>query len=329
VRRATDPFDFGWYYSRGGYRWITTTAVNQPSPPPALRGKASEDARARHALLLFESQSRRWLTDGVPSGDRAAVIRYSLRRYGGAFREFAATDPTEACILSFADSWGALLGPEGSLIRLEEGGRILTHGEPFELWADEIQLMNGAVELWDQLQGRNIAWMKEVIRWIRTQEFDGVEYRPGGDVRIRIASVHSLAALFKDLRQGELERPALYYLQHVVNERVEVHTSARLLWEQGRTRLRLRVTPHNLLGCLWLQLARAIDGDRRYQQCEACRGWFELGRDDRGDRIYCTLACKQWAFRDRAHRKRGLVSLPRPRGPRPPRKRRDRAIQAR
>ena len=34
--------------------------------------------------------------------------------------------------------------------------------------------------------------------------------------------------------------------------------------------------PKNLIGCLWLQFAKALEG-KDYRQCENCKLWFEIG----------------------------------------------------
>jgi DNA-binding NarL/FixJ family response regulator len=53
--------------------------------------------------------------------------------------------------------------------------------------------------------------------------------------------------------------------------------------------------------------ARAIDGDRRYQQCPVCRRWFELTPGvHRADKLTCSQACRTRAYR---HRQEKAVQL--------------------
>jgi len=49
------------------------------------------------------------------------------------------------------------------------------------------------------------------------------------------------------------------------------------------------------LGCMWLQLARAIGGDRWSRVCQNCKRWSEIGggtHDGRSDKRYCCGTCK-------------------------------------
>jgi hypothetical protein len=90
---------------------------------------------------------------------------------------------------------------------------------------------------------------------------------------------------------------AKFYLQRIVNEQLQPHTSVQLLMDRGG-RLRRRSVPRDLLGCFWLQLARAIDGERDYRQCP-CGLWFELGPTSRPDRLFHSNACRQAHYRER------------------------------
>ena len=43
-----------------------------------------------------------------------------------------------------------------------------------------------------------------------------------------------------------------------------------------RARTELKLVPGSLLGGLWLQFARAIEGNRVYRECRECGRWFEF-----------------------------------------------------
>jgi hypothetical protein len=71
----------------------------------------------------------------------------------------------------------------------------------------------------------------------------------------------------------------------------------------------LQVMPKNLLGALWLQLAEAIGGGKKFRQCDTCGGWFEVApRHNRADRQFCTDACRSRAYRGRQDRARQLAA---------------------
>jgi len=64
-----------------------------------------------------------------------------------------------------------------------------------------------------------------------------------------------------------------------------------------------------LLGCMWLQFARAIGGDKSYRACENCKRWFEIGGGTlggRSDKRYCCGTCKAAAHAKKRVRARRL-----------------------
>ncbi len=83
-------------------------------------------------------------------------------------------------------------------------------------------------------------------------------------------------------------------------------------------RPRIRIKPLNLLGCLWLQFATAIDGNKDYDQCQVCKRWFEVREKPKADhkgqgrvtRRYCTDndRCRQKAYYLRRKRAEELAT---------------------
>jgi hypothetical protein len=64
--------------------------------------------------------------------------------------------------------------------------------------------------------------------------------------------------------------------------------------------LAVQVVATGLLEALWLQLALAIDGDKRHRACAQCGRWFELDPAiARTSRTFCSDACKSRAARAR------------------------------
>ena len=60
-------------------------------------------------------------------------------------------------------------------------------------------------------------------------------------------------------------------------------------------RLSPKPEARTLLGCMWLQFARAIGGDKSYRVCQNCKRWSEIGggtHGDRSDKRYCCGTCK-------------------------------------
>jgi hypothetical protein len=56
------------------------------------------------------------------------------------------------------------------------------------------------------------------------------------------------------------------------------------------------------------QLAAAIDGDRDYRRCEACKKWFEVSAENRIDAKFCQQSCRFRAYRQRQQRARELAA---------------------
>jgi hypothetical protein len=98
---------------------------------------------------------------------------------------------------------------------------------------------------------------------------------------------------------GDLTRPALFCVGELVNMHLRRHRVAMGL-AQMLDRPQLRVIPNSLIGAMWWQFAMAVDGNRSYRQCGACRKWYEIaGQAGRTDKLFCSESCKA-----RAHRKK-------------------------
>jgi hypothetical protein len=303
---AFEPFDFAWDVAANGYRWITTTSIEQPEEPRPPRRNAGENEKIIYELDLVRSRATRWLTDGVPSGGPRTVKRYAPLRETGLFRNFADTKTTEEAIAAFASRYGSLLGQQGSLVYHgdadESGRRVLVHGEELQFWSDEIYRMGEVIELWQRIRREDRDWLSRVVRWRSCGDvvYEGLP-RTDGQRRFGLIADPMLSpSILKCLKHGDVLKAADFYKQQVVDSYLEPHTSLLLLRDRGE-QLRARIVPKNLLGWLWLQLARAIDGDRDYGRCPPCQKWLELGRGRRSNAVYCSAACKQAAYRERHH----------------------------
>jgi hypothetical protein len=119
------------------------------------------------------------------------------------------------------------------------------------------------------------AGLQKFIHW---KKDEGVVYKsnPGG-FRV-IASKHIRSEIFSRFQVGDSVAPSWSLIQQITNEKLAEHrVHARLLWDSRYTALALHIVPESLVGCLWLQFCQAIEGDKKYRQCENCRTWFEIG----------------------------------------------------
>jgi hypothetical protein len=278
--------------AEAGYAW--TTAI--PADP---------HARSRESTVF--------LTDGHGIGMGHMVRRYSpLRNAPALFRTFIDLEPTQEAVLAFANEYGLLGDPVASFVALPATGtsagglafdiaagvdRYIGIGEQLCGWERQIMEMRELVELWDAATSES-ALMEQRIVW----HPDRVEYRNARTWAL-IAGSMTEPELFARFRRGERVRPALMYLQKRVNEKISEHTTARLLWDPEGTLLRLHVVPRSLVAALWLQFARAIEGQRRYLTCVQCRRWMEISPDvRRSDARFCSGTCRTRAHRERRHR---------------------------
>lgn len=105
-------------------------------------------------------------------------------------------------------------------------------------------------------------------------------------------------------------------LRLMLGKRRSLNTSQRLKWlfhrnlqyVQGRLGFdkagepKLTLEPLSLISAMWLQLALAITGDKRFEACKFCRRMFEISTEQTGfrsHREFCTDSCKTKDYRKR------------------------------
>jgi hypothetical protein len=271
---------FEWRISENGYRWKKSGSLS--------------------------SADEQWhLTDGVPIGSQYRYRVYRpLQEETGLFISFAELKPTRTAILNFSNSHGLLRGGDWMPVADNLGG----FGEPLDEWKSEIRAFSESFELWQMLIKRDNSGLARRITWSGT---DGVRYNQrthlaglglkhgAGATGRWIAQRHINPDLLESFRQGDVVQPAWYQLQHSINERMKDSVRPRLLWDARRTQLSLYHVPKDLISAIWLQLARAVEGNKAYNQCQQCRNWFEVNSPDgsRSDKKFCTTACRARAWR--------------------------------
>jgi hypothetical protein len=193
---------------------------------------------------------------------------------------------------------------------------------------DEATLAKHVV--WRRREDESGAWDEAVVRShadtaaavAAGEPFDMLVLSPATDPELFVVG---------KLKAGELARPALEFVRRKTTAALEgrpvvdpvvpgrsgetrPHSAtvvggvrAGLVWanEDGGA-MRLGFTPRDLLGAIWLQLARAVAEDRRYQQCSTCGIWFEVAGRGRGYAKFCDDACRQKGHRQRVQRARTL-----------------------
>ena len=256
---------FTWHVAKSGYEWMKVCPLMEPGT----------SGGAKYPFL----------TDRVRPGVPYETKLYAPLQGTGLFIEFATLSADRVSIQEFANRHGLLTGGEPIPI-----GNVLGHGERLDLWKSSIAEMKRLYELWCCLVGRNdAADLGQSILW----RANGVSYKKGGHYRL-IASKERTPELWGTFREGDLFKPAWHVLQQDMNAQLESGIAPRLMWNTATTGLSLYQVPRDLLSAMWLQFARAVDGNRQYNRCKECRNWFEVSSPDGGrkDKEFCGSACR-------------------------------------
>ncbi len=304
---------FRWFVPRAGYRWI----------------RGSEDQR--RWLVTNEPAP-------APSGAPHSAVTEPLRETPGLFLTFAELDASEEAICDFADRHGWLgleVDPRLRAALPVIGGRRAPGGELRKDWARAIAQMRLACHLLRAIERNDREAFRRLItekswtgreafrRWIADKSKSWDKHDPE-TLRRLAADNRKEPLLFSDhsaaceidgagvqvtprdphaalLKRGDLRRAARVLLQHLANEQLDLHTSARVLMVDEKTgRQGLYVNPTNLLGAMWVQLADSIDAGRSSRRCSQCREWMVLAPGtNRADRTLCSDRCKVAAYRER------------------------------
>jgi hypothetical protein len=246
-----------------------------------------------------------WLkgVDGKPRLVPRRVAGVGFRTcepHPGVFREFVRLAPTRDAIQGFAGQYGDLF----NRYALEQGaGRAdgtEAHGTSLGTWTQEIGDMRVLVELWEQIQHRQIASLKKIVKWT-AKDVGYVIETPKHRVNVTLAHADIPGSGFSRFSPKDVLLPAKCALQTEINKRIaEQPTVPRLAWTpdtketSGGYHQRLIFTPPNLLGAMWLQFAQAVAGEFELYPCDACGKFFQRGPGGRrADATTCSDACRQ------------------------------------
>lgn len=225
----------------------------------------------------------------------------------GIFKVFADLDGSEQGFLGFAKHYG-ILGLDG----------------PFE--GEELgELLSAWVEIWNDV--RMISRLIDVVLGERpTRRFEHCFSVSNTSARMHLTPadtgcLRDFTALLADSRlltadgvwsslqakRTDADRVRflmLVWLQRRINYwlsgkiRQDVGAGVRAIMRPDGKGWRLRMWPRNLASAMFLQAARALEGDLKFRQCKSplCRKWFVVSSDRklgrRSDAQYCTSNSK-------------------------------------
>jgi hypothetical protein len=267
-------------------------------------------------LPKFEplSTETRWMTwDGLAS----ARITYSpLLDAPELWRVFVALSEGEAAYLEFAKKYGPLTHGE-NLISLDLARQF---GVPYYQWRLAHRTMRSAWLVYEAVQSNRTNLLSE---WIHIDDkrarFVGQPV-PGHVIRhgaqIASASLDLLKVWSRhviDVRSPaeRLRRLAKVWIWRIVNLCMrgpqegsldslaggQVKAMLDVNFEGDLRSAAVRFNPTDLLGAMWFQFAKTIEGNLRYRQCRSatCRGWFLLspiGAGKRQHSQFCSDGCR-------------------------------------
>ena len=250
-RRYRDFFNFAWPIPECGFRFATCPI--------------GEQKRVR--CLIRAAEMTRFRTER------------SLDVHTGLFQQFAKLEPTEPEILSFANRYG-LLGIS-EWVSHQGSGKPTTDGERLDIWLQEIPTMQRLVDLWGLIRSESgdlkkfFTFKEDCIHFNYVSKF-----KRYGEV-----VVWKDHPAFEELR-NDVMGTAWHLLGTSINEKLNTyHVTARLMRDRRVDReMTLFINPSSLISALWLQFARAVEGNRQYTVCEFCHMPFEVGRSAGGKR---------------------------------------------
>ena len=257
------------------------------------------------------SGTRRYLMS--PDGERGQAYD-PLSEERGLFLNFADLETDEEQVLDFARRYGFLGVADTQPVwtGLREPPTDVLWGERFDKWADALIIMRVAVTLAQSfgiggkpdierarglvthtLLGDNLIRVRVDLKGLHGFEDIPLSMNPDGSEWSRATVVPRPLVMDKAAAYA-FTRAALV---DIVNANLRALCNPQLALSGGIALVAIQ--PKNLLGAMWLQLAHALDGDRKYRRCEECGGWFEVGSDGkRPDSKTCSGRC-----RTRKHRR--------------------------
>lgn len=282
---------FVWHRPEGGFGWQDGALL-----APDMQTGISPIERAETRFLVAKPM------------EKPRHLRYNpILKYPALYREFASLEPTEEAYATFASEYGDL--GVGVLIQ----ARGLTEPcEPFRRWRSAHAKIRAVVDVLTAIQAGDARtlrqWFTIAKNGARYEREDAVTWHSIGWVTIagELREFIWNWAMEAESDDDALLRIAQGWAQHEINEaiggdrQVGTTSSARVVFDQDRKRMTLRVVPETLLGAMWFQCARVLTINPTFRTCKHCEKWFELSPDTRRKQaIYCSDRCKVAAYRAR------------------------------
>lgn len=327
-----DIIDFRWFARKAGYE---IAYARDPSGSP-LRSTAVPRGGAPSGSVAWLGHLKN-VEGGVYSAHTLEPTRDAKRQT--LFRDFAdLSDPTGEhepsldAMVEFANLHGWLGLPVYASPDLLPGSKAdassvfaprLAHrmlvdvnsepfwGESTDAWSMEIYNLRLATAAWDLVENNERTDKRELVRLLQqvlTMHYlhlfrigavfqlslDGRQ-PPLVDGRRRTLSLQDNRVWRKAVRMDLVE---------LVNEKLTLHASPGVRFDFDNNQVIESMQPRNLIGFMWLQLAREMSTNQDFHRCEFCGKWMLRNAPStpgsmRRHARYCDGACKLKANRRR------------------------------
>ncbi len=327
-------FDFTWDVANEGYRFAKARITKYMDPPVNIYPKLTKECVC--------------ITNGKPWGVAPKITRYKpFESAKSLFLHFSKLDLTEEAICDFASQYGLLSRPQEIMdVATVESYQ----GEAVLMWENEVVAMKRAVVLWEASKEGRVEFIRscivsenqsmlgeQVFKYVDPINYDGISFLSGlmqeertQEISIEsymYSSAHILEekpnlllssdmstfkfAIPESCNKEEYTRLALFAAQVIINNKLQLHCyPPQLIFSMTNDKPELNFRPKNLIGAMWLQFARAIDGNKEYRRCAMCPTWMEVGdytnspSSYRRSKKYCSNTCKCKAYRRRQSKKK-------------------------
>lgn len=220
------------------------------------------------------------------------------------FLKFAALEKSPDSIINFANEHG-FLGVDQNATANEHpapsSGHLLITVEPLYKWYKAIDEMARSTKLisghrdepnkvkklfeWKKKGGKY--WSLNFVLDEKTKSGLPVYYDLMADT-----SRPEYRELGKSISYADYDFAVRRFIQKAVNRIYENHVNVHMLFENSFSKIVHQITPKNLLGFMWLQLARSYEENSSYRNCKECGSPF-VDAVSRGQaKEYCSNSCR-------------------------------------
>jgi hypothetical protein len=208
------------------------------------------------------------------------------------FKTFADTAPNADSVLAFANRYGAI-----------------KEQLPLSEWKTEIGQMKGLIVLWEAAKNGDSEALKPFV--LKQDERDIFWHLP--EPYMQEDETQDVPAwnnqTYPPRSNDDLPRQAFPYLAERISTSLIGNAEPVVTWDWRKGRCLFTHAPTNLLGAMYVQFARALEGAKDYRRCEGCSGWLEVKRKNNPKpALYCSRSCRNRAHQARKEKARAMFA---------------------